>query len=164
MSDYCFEQVMDDICEDILQAEDLPEIKFAVQYPKTPKDVPLKYNTVALGIKSITTNNIYSSNLLSRKEGGFIKSGSLKLTLSIDIYAPNKNGGKTCYEIYEKILDRLIFSSSHKVDRTDCEQLTYNRTTGAYVMKTTAVFDILVKRESESVVQSISASEVENGN
>lgn len=155
MSDSVFQTIMDDIVGDIRQAEGLPEIKFAVQYPKTPKDVPLRYNTVALGIKSISSDNIYSGNILCRERGGYIHSGSLKLTLSIDIYAPNMNGGKTCYEIYEKILDRLIFSSSHKVDSTSCEELDYDRTTGAYIMKTTASFNILVKRESESTVISV---------
>lgn len=155
MREYCFEQIMDDIQQDIMLADNLPELRFAVQYPKTPKDVPLKHNTVALGIKSIDSNNIFSANILKTEQGGFVKSASLKLTLSIDIYAPNKIGGKVCYQIYEKILDRLIFSSTHKVDSTSCEELTYNRTTGAYVMKTTATFNILVKRSEPDEVESI---------
>ena len=155
MSDFCFERVMNDIQTDIMLAEDLPDLRFAVQYPKTPKDVPLKHNTVALGIKSIDSNNIFSGNILKTTQEGFVNSASLRLTLSIDIYAPNKYGGKTCYEIYEKILDRLIFSSFHKVDSTSCQELNYNRTTGAYVMKTTATFNILVTRNEASAVESI---------
>ncbi len=161
MNEFCFEKVMNDIQNDIMLAEDLPDLRFAVQYPKTPKDVPLKHNTVALGIKSIDSNNIFSGNILKTKQGGFINSASLKLTLSIDIYAPNKYGGKMCYEIYERILDRLIFSSFHKVDSTSCEELVYNRTTGAYVMRTTASFNILVKNEVQSEAYSILKGESE---
>ena len=145
MSNGIFETIMNDIVEDISRIDGLPEVKFAVQYPKTPKDVPLRYNTIALGIKSIESNNIFAGDLLYRRQGEYISSGSLRLCLSIDIFVPNKYGGKTCYDIYEKILNQLIFFSGHKVDSITCEELDYNRTTGAYVMKTTAAFNILLK-------------------
>ncbi len=161
MSNGIFEKIMDDIVNDISGIEDLPNVKFAVQYPKTPKDVPLRYNTIALGIKSIDSNNIFAGNLLYRREGKYITSGSLKLCLSIDIYVPNKYGGKTCYDIYEKILNRLIFYSGHKVDSTSCSALDYDRTTGAYIMETTASFNIIVKEsENHNLVSVVKGTDI----
>ena len=145
MNNGVFETIMNDIVADISRINDLPEVKFAVEYPKAPKDVPLRFNTIALGIKSIESNNIFAGNFLYRRHGEYVNSGSLKLRLSIDIYVPNKYGGKACYDIYEKILNQLIFYSGHKVDSIECEELKYNRTTGAFVMRTTASFNILLK-------------------
>ena len=69
MSNGIFETIMEDIVNDISNIEDMPDVRFAVQYPKTPKDVPLRYNTIALGIKSIESNNVFAGNLLYRAQG-----------------------------------------------------------------------------------------------
>ena len=122
----------DRLCEWFSDMNEFSGYSFCTQFPSGSKATPLTKPVIVFGMQSVEildnttdeTGTIITDSRIAQKQ------------FSIGIHVPRSEGGASCGEILDRLLDLLIFNTSLYISSVKSDEVQYIRNTDSLYMST----------------------------
>lgn len=141
----------DTLCEWFSDLNDFSDCSFCTQFPINSKTTPLEKPVIVFGAKGITVLDNTTD------ETGTIITDSriAESKFTIGIHVPRNIGGVGCYDLFDSIVDMLLFNTSLSISGIVSEDIEYIRNTDSLYLR--AVFTINETLQSGGIYNSVLA-------
>ncbi len=141
----------DQLCEWYSDMNEFSDCSFCTQFPVNSKTTPLENPVVVFGAKGISVLDNTTD------ETGTIITDSrvAESKFTIGIHVPRSRGGAGCYDLFDSIVDILLFNTSVAVSGITTDEIEYIRNTDSLYLR--AVFTTNETLQSSGAYTSVLA-------
>lgn len=125
MSIFC--DIIDKIKSDLSQAEQLSSVKIIDSDRNEKVPNPIKNFYASLGINKISIQEASFNSFLGTANSTEHYGNLAQINLEMIIFSPGENGAKSCFEIFSKIYELLLYQKNNfNIENISCEKVSYN--------------------------------------
>ena len=142
----------DKLCEWFSDLNEFSGYSFCTQFPVNSKTTPLVKPVIVFGAKSIKvldnttdeTGTIITDSRIANSD------------FTVGIHVPRSLGGTGCYNLFDSIIELLLFNTSFSISSVSSEEIEYIRNTDSLFLKASfTIRETLERDKSNSSVLTI---------
>ena len=138
----------DRLCEWYSDLPSFSDCSFCTQFPVNSKKTPLEKPVVVFGAKSIRVLD----NTTDETGTVITDSRIAQSKFTIGIHVPRSVGGTGCFQLFDSIVELLLFNTSFSISDITSDELEYIRNTDSLFLKTVFTISETLERDKNSTV------------